>query len=325
MDEVATLIRESKIEEAEQRLQHMQEAGASDSRWHYLNGQLLEAKGLVDEALDAYRASLEIDGDHVEAGFRLAFCLDLRGQDEQAIRIYQALARRTPAHVNGLLNLAVLLEDRGDYRGALMCVRQVLASYPNHTRARLFARDIESSMNMHYDEDQEQSRRKQDAVLDTSINDFELSVRSRNCLRKMNIFNLGDLLRITEPELLTYKNFGETSLTEIKAMLAQKGLRLGQMRAESEDPLVQVIAPSDSAPRFPTMAGTPDILNRPLSEIEFSSRARKCLQRLDLKTVGELITKTEAELLAAKNFGQTSLNEVKQKLGEYGLELRKVT
>ena len=44
----------------------------------------------------------------------------------------------------------------------------------------------------------------------------------------MNIKSLGDLLRTTEQELLSYKNFGETSLNEIKALLAQKGLRLGQ-------------------------------------------------------------------------------------------------
>ena len=44
----------------------------------------------------------------------------------------------------------------------------------------------------------------------------------------MKIRTLGDLLKITEAELLSYKNFGETSLVEIKAMLSQKGLRLGQ-------------------------------------------------------------------------------------------------
>src|SRR6185437_4893571 len=60
------------------------------------------------------------------------------------------------------------------------------------------------------------------------ITDFELSVRSRNCLKKMNIRSLGDLLKTSEAELLSYKNFGETSLNEIKALLAQKGLRLGQ-------------------------------------------------------------------------------------------------
>ena len=65
-------------------------------------------------------------------------------------------------------------------------------------------------------------------VLSIPVTDFELSVRSRNCLQKMGIMTLGDLCRCTEQELLASKNFGETSLIEIKEMLASKGLRLGQ-------------------------------------------------------------------------------------------------
>ena len=65
-------------------------------------------------------------------------------------------------------------------------------------------------------------------MLDTPVTDFELSVRARNCLKKMNIRTLGDLLKVSEAELLSYRNFGETSLVEIKNMLSSKGLRLGQ-------------------------------------------------------------------------------------------------
>ena len=65
-------------------------------------------------------------------------------------------------------------------------------------------------------------------VLNVPISDFELSVRSRNCLEKMFINTLGDLTRVSEHDLLSYKNFGETSLYEIRNILKQKGLRLGQ-------------------------------------------------------------------------------------------------
>jgi hypothetical protein len=65
-------------------------------------------------------------------------------------------------------------------------------------------------------------------MLDTPVTDFELSVRARTCLKKMNIRTLGDLLRITEAELMSYKNFGETSLFEIKKMLSAKRPALGQ-------------------------------------------------------------------------------------------------
>jgi DNA-directed RNA polymerase subunit alpha len=191
----------------------------------------------------------------------------------------------------------------------------------------MLLKDIRSAMNMHYDESQERSRSRRGEVLDTPIADFELSVRSRNCLKKMDINTLGDLLRITEPELLHYKNFGETSLNEIKVMLSQKGLRLGQLREEEEEatgePNRPASPPVSAPPRRAAPQGSPELLSKYLSEIELSGRSRKCLARLNLLTVGDLVAKSEAELLATKNFGQTSLNEIKAKLTEMGLALRK--
>ena len=80
---------------------------------------------------------------------------------------------------------------------------------------------------MIYDEEKEKMKTRHHQTLEIPISDFELSVRSRNCLRKMNIYTIGDLLNITEAELLSYKNFGETSLREIKIILEAKGLFLG--------------------------------------------------------------------------------------------------
>ena len=59
-----------------------------------------------------------------------------------------------------------------------------------------------------------------------------------------------------------------------------------------------------------------------IHELELSVRSRKCLQRLGINTLGELTARTEADLLATKNFGQTSLNEIKRRLSESGLTLR---
>jgi DNA-directed RNA polymerase subunit alpha len=58
--------------------------------------------------------------------------------------------------------------------------------------------------------------------------------------------------------------------------------------------------------------------------MELSVRARRALARLNIQTLGELINKTEAELLGCKNFGVTSLNEIKERLTSYGLGLRKL-
>ena len=61
-----------------------------------------------------------------------------------------------------------------------------------------------------------------------------------------------------------------------------------------------------------------------MTEMELSVRSRKALQRLDIQTVGELAQRTEDELLGCKNFGQTSLNEIKQILASFGLSLRRI-
>jgi DNA-directed RNA polymerase subunit alpha len=136
----------------------------------------------------------------------------------------------------------------------------------------------------------------------------------------MQIRTLGDLLKITEAELLSYKNFGEQSLVEIKAMLSQKGLRLGQnlegagrggIRKDILEEL-KAIVPETT-------------LNKPISALELSVRARKALQLLNIATVGELASRTEAELMGVKNFGATSLHEIRERLGQHGLTLRQLS
>lgn len=67
------------------------------------------------------------------------------------------------------------------------------------------------------------------------VDDLELTVRSANCLKAENIFYIGDLIQRTEVELLKTPNLGKKSLTEIKDILALKGLSLG-MRLENWPP-----------------------------------------------------------------------------------------
>ena len=69
------------------------------------------------------------------------------------------------------------------------------------------------------------------------------------------------------------------------------------------------------------VSGSPD-LDLPIEDLELSERPRNCLKRAQINTVGELLTKTEDDLLNITNFGQKSLDEVKQKLDERGLTLR---
>jgi DNA-directed RNA polymerase subunit alpha len=68
-------------------------------------------------------------------------------------------------------------------------------------------------------------------------------------------------------------------------------------------------------------ASSPD-LDLPIEDLDLSERPSNCLKRAQINTVGELLTKTEDDLLNITNFGQKSLDEVKQKLDERGLTLR---
>ena len=68
-------------------------------------------------------------------------------------------------------------------------------------------------------------------------------------------------------------------------------------------------------------SGSPD-LDLPIEDLDLSERPRNCLKRAQVNTVGELITKSEDDLLAITNFGQKSLDEVLVKLDERGLALR---
>ncbi len=287
---------------------------------YYRRGLDAENQGLHEKSLEFFERALNENPDHELAAFRLAVLYDRRAEDAKAIELYERVCTSPPVHLNALMNLAVLYEDNNHYDEAHRCLDAVLRTNPNHVRARLYMKDVESARSMYYDDDDAHGDRR-NAVLDIPVTDFELSVRSRNCLKKMSLRTLGDLLRTTEQELLGYKNFGETSLNEIKALLAQKGLRLGQAAEDSKDAIgaPRRAAAAPAAGNIPT-----ELLNRSVADLELSVRSRKALQRLNINSLGELTSRTEDELLGCKNFGQTSLNEIKQQLTTFGVSLRKL-
>ena len=270
--------------------------------------------GNPSEVIALYERAVEADRNHAGALFGLALENDRRGNDETALQFYQSSVSCFPAHAGALLNLGLLHEDREQYERAAQCYRRILDVYPDHPRARLFLKDTEASSDQFYDEDAQKKRDRISQVLSVPVTDFELSVRSRNCLQKMGIMSLGDLCRYTEQELLASKNFGETSLVEIKEMLVSKGLRLGQLAAERH--AAEVLEPESLS------ADEQAMLSRPISELNLSVRARKCMIRLGINTMGELLRRTGDDLLECKNFGVTSLNEVREKLALLDLKLR---
>lgn len=267
------------------------------------------------EVVALYERAVASNDRHPGALFGLAMENDRRGNDDRALEYYQRAAQQFPSHVGALLNLGILCEDRQLYDRAQQSYLRILDTYPGHPRASLFLKDARASGDMYYDEEAQKKRDRLAQVLNIPVTDFELSVRSRNCLQKMNIHTLGDLARVSEQELLASKNFGETSLVEIREMLVSRGLSLGQLAFDKGEPETQI----DTSTMSPDEQA---LLERPIADLNLSVRARKCMVRLGLNTIGELLRRTGDDLLECKNFGVTSLNEVREKLTQYGIKLR---
>jgi DNA-directed RNA polymerase subunit alpha len=108
---------------------------------------------------------------------------------------------------------------------------------------------------------------------------------------------------ITPSDALASAGATLRSLVDLVATLADepKGLELGDV--------------------VDTAVSSPD-LDLPIEDLDLSERPNNCLKRAQVNTVGELLTKTEDDLLNITNFGQKSLDEVKAKLDERGLTLR---
>jgi len=271
--------------------------------------------GNPEEVVALYERAVTADGTHAGALFGLALENERRGNDDEALLMYRRAVATFPANVGSLLNLGILYEDVGQYDQAQSCYQRILDVFPNNGRAALFLKDANASGDMYYDEEAQKRHDRLTQVLSVPVTDFELSVRSRNCLEKMGIRTLGDLTRISEQELLGSKNFGETSLVEIREMMVSKQLDLGMFAHERPEP----------EPHYDVASMSPDeqaVLDKPISDLKLSVRARKCMQRLGLTTIGELLRKTGDDLLESKNFGVTSLNEVREKLTIAGLKLR---
>ena len=110
-------------------------------------------------------------------------------------------------------------------------------------------------------------------------------------------------------QLTFWRHLGEVNLKQLAVDVGQS-LEQGQQYEFRYRPQ-QNLSPEEQA-----------VLNKPVSDLNLSVRARKCMNRLNIGTLGELVQRTADELLEAKNFGMTSLNEVRERLTQFNLKLR---
>jgi DNA-directed RNA polymerase subunit alpha len=79
------------------------------------------------------------------------------------------------------------------------------------------------------------------------------------------------------------------------------------------------IAEASEEPADRAVSQMNEVLSRSVEELELSVRSYNCLKNANIQTIGDLVQKTEAEMLRTKNFGRKSLNEIKEILGNLGL------
>ena len=303
--------RSGDFEAADKLLERFLKKHADNAELLYVQGLGLDFQGYRDEAVQKYERGLEKEPGHPRALFRLAYLYDLAGEDDRALELYEQLRRQRPIHVNTMINLGIFYEDRSEFEKAADCFRSVLEYFPNHPRARLYLRDAEASLSMFYDEEAARREARMAQVLGQPLGDITFSQRVRNALQKLGLTSLGDLVQRTEEELLEIPNFGKTSLREVKEFLTSKGLNLASGG--------EVVA----APGEPVEGEAGDeVKNRALTDFEWSGRIRKVFEKLGVVTVGDLMNYTEADLLKSKNLGNTSIKEIRQKLGTLGVAMR---
>lgn len=138
------------------------------------------------------------------------------------------------------------------------------------------------------------------AVLDTNVKEIGLPESLSAWLASRQIFELGELVQLTEGKLKAMPGYtSDLVLGQLNESLAPLGLRLG----------------------MEVKGWTPKKFYRKVDELELSIRSANCLKNDNIIYLGQLVQKTEAEMLRTPNFGRKSMNEIKEVLAAEGLYL----
>jgi hypothetical protein len=141
-----------------------------------------------------------------------------------------------------------------------------------------------------------------------NVDQLELSVRTSLCLKNENIRFIGELVQKSEAEMLRVPNFGRKSLNELKEVLAQIGLHFDKP------------VPAWPPENIENLSRQATRLFDRVDDLVLSVRSFNCLKNDGISYIGELVQKSEAEMLRISNFGRKSLNEIREVLAQDGLE-----
>jgi DNA-directed RNA polymerase subunit alpha len=288
------------------------------------------------EAAQRYEEAGKAGYDHIDATLRRAGCLRAQGRIDEAEQMLRSVAASAASRAEYSFQMGCIWADRGDALTAVEYFERAVDMDGHHARA-LFWLAAENSLRGNDEESiklYERSLSRPPYFVGALLNlgllyeDHERYQTAAFCFQRVLDFDpnnerallyLKDIeathnMHVTEEQLLAGKNFGETSLTEIRELLAAHSLHIGLHlhKMHSRESFTDTnLTPEEQA-----------TMNRPISDLNLSVRSRKCMTRLAIQTLGQILQRTPDELLASRNFGVTSLNEIRAKLLEMGLKLR---
>lgn len=155
------------------------------------------------------------------------------------------------------------------------------------------------------------------------IEDLNLSVRSRNALRRRGIDTLGQLARLSDDELLRFQAFGKANLAEVRRAMGQLLSRIETDYGPLSEPGGVV---ADQSVESESECGLGEWklpermiaeLDAPVELLDLSARPLKVLNRLRVRSLRELLAYPKQKLFRAKNIGRKSLAEIENKLFAY--------
>jgi len=174
-------------------------------------------------------------------GYQPSTMRDVDSDTDQAIGRLKLDASFSPVRKVAYEVQSARVEQQTDLDKLLLTIETNGTIDPEHAvreAAGILRNQLSVFVDLSSEEHAEPERKEEveiDPILLRSIDDLELTVRSANCLKAESIYYIGDLIQRTEVELLKTPNLGKKSLTEIKDVLAARGLSLG-MRLENWPP-----------------------------------------------------------------------------------------
>ncbi len=272
--------------------------------------------GNPTEVVALYERAVATDPRHPGALFGLALESDRRGDDERALELCERAVQGYPTHVGSLLNLGLMYEDRLRVRVGPGLLSADTRQLPVRSASPVVLQDAAASGDMFFDEEAQ----KRNERIESGARHPGDGFRVVGAQPQLPAENGGADAGRSDPHLRTRIALEQ----EFRRDVAHRNPRHAALptgwtwacyvdrRAEPEVPVdLSDLSPDEQA-----------VLERPIADLNLSVRARKCMVRLGMSTLGELVRKTGDDLLECKNFGVTSLNEVREKLTQLNLKLR---